>query len=172
MPHINRYLCRQSIFVYSQLKHSFTEILTRKGKISWAGQTISWLLHSWQQREVRTHVPKLGLVSWIKIRKLLVSVIMACLLAAVMISFHGTRKQSQNLTQNIFMVRKVGSLPDCLWCTHYQFFRMKKINTDVILRYYVIAHTGSKFWYVFECKDRYLLNPDFCMEQKFGCRRV
>ena len=172
MPHITRYLYRRSIFVYSQLKHSFTEILTRNGKISWAGQTISWLLHSWQQREVRTHVPKLELVSWMKRRKLLVSVIMACLLAAVMISFHGTRKQSQNLTQNIFMVRKVGSLRNCLWCTHYQFFWMKKINTDIKLRRYIIAHTWSKFWCVFECKDRYVLNPDFCMEQKFGGRKV
>ena len=158
--------------MYSQLKHSFAEILTRNGKISWAGQTISWLLHSWQQREVRTHVPKLELVSWMKIRKLLVSVIMACLQAAVMISFHGTRKQSQNLTQNISMVRKVGSLHNCLWCTHYQFFWMTKINTDIKLRHYVIAHTGSKSGYVFKCKGRYLLNPDFCMEQKFGCRRV
>jgi hypothetical protein len=37
------------------------------------------------------------------------------------------------------------------------------------LRHYVTALTESGFLYVFQCKNKFLLNPDCCMAQKFGC---
>jgi hypothetical protein len=48
----------------------------------------------------------------------------------VMISFHGARKKTPNLTQNTYMVREVGDETHSWLTMQFQFCTVKEINAD------------------------------------------